>query len=191
MTIGRTDDPENPSGATAFEAASLFGAGSRIPSGPAAKLPRQQAGHMTAIDPIVRFLDFSLASKGPSTHAPAKAGGATAGAEANRSFMNATKSSSVRVSPIVPRTWPVATSNPRSGLSCHAGCTRTRAVRRALASLAGFWRRVPGPGSRSSRRPKRSDHLVRPRRAPPGIPRKSWRISRRSRDQALVSASNG
>src|SRR5882672_6325243 len=74
MTIGRTDDLENPSGATAFEAASLFGAGSRIPSGPAAMLPRQQAGHMIATDPVVRFLDFSLASKGPSTHAPAKAG---------------------------------------------------------------------------------------------------------------------
>ena len=74
----------------------------------------------------------------------------------------------------------------RSGLSCHAGCTRTRAVRRALASLAGFWRRVPGPGSRSSRRPKRSDHPVRPRQAPPGTPRKCRRISRQSRDQASV-----
>jgi hypothetical protein len=72
MTIGRTDDPENPSRATAFEAASLFGAGSRIPSGPAAMLPRQQAGHMIAIDPIVGILDFSLASRGPSTHALAK-----------------------------------------------------------------------------------------------------------------------
>ena len=68
MTIGRTDDPENPSRTAAFEAASLFGAGSRIPSGPAAMLPRQQAGHMTAIDPIVGVLDSSLASKGPSTH---------------------------------------------------------------------------------------------------------------------------
>ena len=35
MTIGRTDDPENPLVATAFEAASLFGTGSRTPSGPA------------------------------------------------------------------------------------------------------------------------------------------------------------
>jgi hypothetical protein len=69
MTIGRTDDPENPSRAAACEAASLFGAGSRIPSGPAAMLPRQQAGHMTAIDPIVGILNSSLAPKGPSTHA--------------------------------------------------------------------------------------------------------------------------
>jgi hypothetical protein len=35
MTIGRTEDPENPCGATARQAASVFGTGSRIPSGPA------------------------------------------------------------------------------------------------------------------------------------------------------------
>src|SRR5580658_6510797 len=35
MTIGRTDDPENPSRSMAFEAAGLFGVGSRNPSGPA------------------------------------------------------------------------------------------------------------------------------------------------------------
>ena len=35
MTIGRTDDPENPLGAKAFKAASCFGTGSRTPSGPA------------------------------------------------------------------------------------------------------------------------------------------------------------
>ena len=68
MTIGRTDDPENPLRATAFKAASLFGTGSRTPSGPAVMAPRQQAGHMIAIDPPVRLLIFSLASKGPSTH---------------------------------------------------------------------------------------------------------------------------
>src|SRR5271169_450309 len=50
MTIGRTDDPENPLLAPALEAASLFGAGSRNPSGPADMLPHQQAGHMNAID---------------------------------------------------------------------------------------------------------------------------------------------
>src|SRR5271170_8137778 len=70
MTIGRTDDPENPFGAQAFEAAFMFGLGSRTPSGPAAVLPRQQAGHMIAIDPPVRILIFPLASEGPSTHAP-------------------------------------------------------------------------------------------------------------------------
>jgi hypothetical protein len=36
MTIGRTDDPENPPDSPAFEAATLFGTGSRTPSGPAA-----------------------------------------------------------------------------------------------------------------------------------------------------------
>src|SRR5271170_7507604 len=74
MTIGRTDDPENPFGAKAFKAAFMFGLGSRTPSGPAAVLPRQQAGHMIAIDPPVRILIFSLASEGPSTHAPRRTG---------------------------------------------------------------------------------------------------------------------
>jgi len=58
MTIGRTDDPENPLRAMAFEAASLFGTGSRTPSGPAVMAPRQQAGHMIAIDPPVRLTFF-------------------------------------------------------------------------------------------------------------------------------------
>ena len=69
MTIGRTDDPENPSRATAFKAAGMFGTGSRVPSGPAVIQPRQQAGHMIAIDPSVGILNLVLASKGPSTHA--------------------------------------------------------------------------------------------------------------------------
>jgi hypothetical protein len=67
MTIGRTDDPENPFSVPAFEAAGLFGAGSRNPSGPAVMMPRQQAGHMIAIDPPVRILTFALEPKGPST----------------------------------------------------------------------------------------------------------------------------
>jgi hypothetical protein len=68
MTIGRTDDPENPLKPVALEAAGLFGVGSRIPSGPAGMLPRRQAGHMIAIDPPVRMLIFPLVSEGPSTH---------------------------------------------------------------------------------------------------------------------------
>src|SRR5271157_2282373 len=72
MTIGRTDDPGNPLGAKACEAAFMFGTGSRTPSGPAVMAPRQQAGHIIAIDPPVRFLIFSLAPKGPSTHAPTR-----------------------------------------------------------------------------------------------------------------------
>jgi hypothetical protein len=67
MTIGRTDDPENPFRVSASEAAGLFGAGSRNPFGPAVMIPRQQAGHMIAIDPPVRILTSSLESKGPST----------------------------------------------------------------------------------------------------------------------------
>ena len=73
MTIGRTDDPENPFGAQAFKAAFVFGFGSRTPSGPAAVLPRQQAGHMIAIDPPVRILIFPSCIRGASTHAPRRA----------------------------------------------------------------------------------------------------------------------
>src|SRR5277367_902625 len=68
MTIGRTDDPENPFRTTAFEAGSLLGSGSRTPSGPADMRRVTKAGHMIAIDPPVRFLTFPLASRGPSTH---------------------------------------------------------------------------------------------------------------------------
>jgi hypothetical protein len=68
MTIGQTENPETPSPPMAFEAAGLFGTGSRIPSGPAAGAPRQQAGHMIAVELVVRLLDFPLASKGPSIH---------------------------------------------------------------------------------------------------------------------------
>ena len=67
MTIGRIDDPENPLEPVALEVIGLFGAGSRIPSGPAVMMPRQQAGHMIAVDPPVRILTFALESKGPST----------------------------------------------------------------------------------------------------------------------------
>src|SRR5271166_4565992 len=64
MTIGRTDDPANPLVATACEAASVFGTGSRTPSGPAAMAPRRKAGHMIANRPAVRFLIFLLHPRG-------------------------------------------------------------------------------------------------------------------------------
>jgi hypothetical protein len=69
MTIGRTDDPANPLGATAYEAASVFGSGSRIPSGPAVTAPRRQAGHMNAVDPPVSLI-FLLHPRGRSLIAP-------------------------------------------------------------------------------------------------------------------------
>src|SRR5450631_51965 len=64
MTIGRTDDPENPPDSPAFEAATLFGTGSRTPSGPADIVPRQQAGHMIAIDPPVKISSKLLHPRG-------------------------------------------------------------------------------------------------------------------------------
>jgi hypothetical protein len=60
MTIGRIDDPENPLKPVAIEVVGLFGIGSRIPSGPAVIVPRQQAEHMIAIDPPVRILSSKL-----------------------------------------------------------------------------------------------------------------------------------
>src|SRR5271156_3419467 len=64
MTIGRTDDPKNPISVPAFEAAKLFGSGSRNPSGPADMVPRQKAGHMLAIDPHVRISQRSSCIRG-------------------------------------------------------------------------------------------------------------------------------
>jgi hypothetical protein len=61
MTIGRTDDPGNPQLATAGQPGRVIvWAGSRNPSGPAAMLPRHQAGHMTAVDPPVSFASTLL-----------------------------------------------------------------------------------------------------------------------------------
>jgi hypothetical protein len=64
MTIGRTEDPENPLGSVALEVASLFGTGSWNPSGPAVIAPRQKAGHMIAVDPHVSFLIDALEPRG-------------------------------------------------------------------------------------------------------------------------------
>lgn len=76
MTIGRTDDPENPISVPAFEAAKLFGTGSRTPSGPADMVPRQQAGHMLAIDTPSEFSSKLLHPRGrPHMHAkPVRSG---------------------------------------------------------------------------------------------------------------------
>ena len=65
MTIGRTDDPENPFRAAAFEAASLLGAGSRTPSGPADMAPRHKGRTHDRNRPARQISHFSLASKGP------------------------------------------------------------------------------------------------------------------------------
>jgi hypothetical protein len=69
MTIGRADDPVNPLVAAAFEAASVFGTGSRTPSGPAVSAPRRQGRTHDRNRPARQTSHFSLASKGPSTHA--------------------------------------------------------------------------------------------------------------------------
>ena len=76
MTIGRTDDPENPFGAQAFRSRASVWDWIAEPIWASGHEPRQQAGHMIAVDPPVRFLILALASKGPSTHAPTPRTGA-------------------------------------------------------------------------------------------------------------------
>jgi hypothetical protein len=72
MTIGRTEDAENPRDSTVVNAAALFRTGSRTTCSPAITAPRRKGSDMTAIDPPVRFLDFALASMGPVTHESAQ-----------------------------------------------------------------------------------------------------------------------
>jgi hypothetical protein len=72
MTIGRTDDPENPFGAPAFEAADVFGSGSRIPSGPAVIEPHPKGRTHDRNRPARQNSHFPLASEGPSTHGTPK-----------------------------------------------------------------------------------------------------------------------
>src|ERR1700722_10468001 len=68
MTIGRTDDPEIPLKPVAFEAARLFGTGSRTPSGPAVMAPRRQGRTHDRSRTAVRILFEALEPTGSSTH---------------------------------------------------------------------------------------------------------------------------
>src|SRR5208283_2360853 len=68
-TYGLKRSDQNAAKYLARRGPSTYGTGSRTPSGPAVMAPRRQSGHMIAIDPPVRILVSSLASKGPSTHA--------------------------------------------------------------------------------------------------------------------------
>jgi hypothetical protein len=70
MTIGRTDDPENPFGAQAFRNRLSVWDWIAEPIWASGHEPREQAAHMIAVDPPVKLLIFPLASEGPSTHAP-------------------------------------------------------------------------------------------------------------------------
>ena len=79
----------------------------------------------------------------------------------------------------------------RSGLLCHAGYTRTPAVRRVQTSSAGSAQHVPAPEYRSFRRSRRSARPARQRRVPPDTARRYRRTWCRSRDQAWTSASSG
>jgi hypothetical protein len=66
MTIGRTDDPENPFGAQAFQSRPSVWDWIADPIWASGHEPRRQAVHMIAVDPPVRILTyFALASKGP------------------------------------------------------------------------------------------------------------------------------
>jgi hypothetical protein len=66
LTIGRTEDPENPSAATAFRGRKLVWDWIADPIWASGHLPREQAEHMIAVDPPVKILILPLASEGPS-----------------------------------------------------------------------------------------------------------------------------
>jgi hypothetical protein len=67
MTIGRTDDPENPVSVTASRSRRTVWDWIADPIWASGHAPRQQAGHMNAVDPPVRLLANALEPKGPST----------------------------------------------------------------------------------------------------------------------------
>src|SRR5882724_8325343 len=70
MTIGRTDEPGTPLIATAHRCRPFVWGWFADPIWASGHMPRQQAGHMTALEPVVGFCcPPPLASEGPSTHA--------------------------------------------------------------------------------------------------------------------------
>jgi hypothetical protein len=65
MLIGRTDDPQNPRRVAAFEVTNPFGGGSRNPSGPAVKVPRQTGRTHDRFSHQIKFFPHTpLHSKG-------------------------------------------------------------------------------------------------------------------------------
>jgi hypothetical protein len=78
MTIGRTDDPKNPSCVTAHQGRFSVWDWIADPIWASGYEPRRQAGHMIAVDPPVKLLISPLASEGPSTHDAGMRGGGRA-----------------------------------------------------------------------------------------------------------------
>src|SRR6478609_2513033 len=73
MLIGRTDDPQNPRRVAAFEVTNPFGGGSRNPSGPAVKVPRQTGRTHDRFSHQIKFFPHTpLHSKG-RPHTPYEA----------------------------------------------------------------------------------------------------------------------
>jgi hypothetical protein len=66
MTIGRTDDPENPFGAQAFQSRPSVWDWIADPIWASGHEPRRQAVHMIAVDPPVRILTLLLHPRGRS-----------------------------------------------------------------------------------------------------------------------------
>jgi hypothetical protein len=68
-TIGRTKEPQNPKASSSTKLAAMMRERFRgFHQGQRSSIPHQQAGHMTAPDPIIPPRIFFLASQGPSTH---------------------------------------------------------------------------------------------------------------------------
>src|SRR5215211_4049532 len=68
MTIGRTDDPKNPISVTASRSRRTVWDWIADPIWASGHGPRQQAGHMNAVDHPVRSLANALEPEGSSTH---------------------------------------------------------------------------------------------------------------------------
>src|SRR5258708_31140846 len=70
MTIGRPDEPGTPLIATAPQCRPFVWGWFADPIWASGHMPRQQAGHMTALEPVVGFCcPWPLASEGSSTNA--------------------------------------------------------------------------------------------------------------------------
>src|SRR5271165_4272937 len=110
MTIGRTDDPENPFGAPAFKAARVFGFGSRIPSGPAVMMPRHKGRTHDRNRPARRNSHFSscirravhTCTKELQPFMPEPMGGAGATIEADETWIGG-KAENRAFGPIPPK----------------------------------------------------------------------------------------
>ncbi len=142
MTYRSNRRSEEPVGTSGFRGRLIVWGRIADPIWASGHAPRQQAGHMIAIDPPVRILIPSLAPKGPSTH----------GAEERHH--PASRAASLDVAPH-PRL--MASSAPESALRASTGedgqRSRPHSTTIARNRSARRWRCWPSLGKRPARWP--------------------------------------